>query len=120
MAQLSESTSSVESIPQTTENEYLQMANHAKELLEMKDKIILIHKDRLDDVDTELRKICYLISGMGYLLEYKMKQNEPKKDMTFYEMLDKSLKCIKSTTDHARNMTDIDETDQEVALQFMA
>ena len=32
------STSSIESVPQTTENQYLEMANHAKELLEMKDK----------------------------------------------------------------------------------
>ena len=56
MTELSESTSSIESVTQTTENQYLEMANHAKELLEMKDKIITIHKDRLDDIDTELRE----------------------------------------------------------------
>ena len=117
---MEELTSSTESLPQTTENQYLEMANHAKELVDMKDKIIRIHKDRLDEIDDELRKIGYIISQMGYLVEYKMKQNETKKDMTFFQMTDKGLKSIKNIVENTRGMTELDEVDQEVALQFIS
>lgn len=117
---MEELTSSTESLPSTTENQYLEMANHAKELVDMKDKIIRIHKDRLDEIDEELRKIGYIVSQMGYLVEYKMKQNETKKDLTFFNMTDKALKGIKTIVENTRNMTEIDEIDQEVALQFIS
>jgi len=100
------------------ENEYLEMANHAKQLIEKKEKIIKVYEDRLDDVNGELRELQYMVSNLGYLLEYKMKQYYKGRDQIFYTMLDKSFKSMYKIINGGRDMCDVDDNDIEVAINF--
>jgi len=100
------------------ENEYLEMANHAKQLIEKKEKIIKVYVSRLDDVEGELRELQYMVSNMGYLLEYKMKQYNRGRDQIFYSMLDKAYKSMYKIINDSRDMCDVDDNDIEVAISF--
>ncbi len=104
----------------TTENEYLEMANHCKELIEKKDQIINLYKSRLSDIDSELRCMAYLISNMLYLGKYKITKDKEtcKKntDNTFFQTMKDDMLKLEHYVDNLRDMTEIDSDDEELAV----
>jgi len=106
----------------TTENDYLEMANHCKELLEQKDRLIAFYKSRLNEMDDELRSMAYLISNILYLVNFKNTENsalcKKNNEVTFFELLTQDLCKIKNFTDTLRDMTETD--DDEATLDLLA
>jgi hypothetical protein len=104
----------------TTENEYLEMANHCKELLERKDKVIAVYKHRLNEIEGELRVMNYMLTGINYLIEYKQarEKEECKKniDKTFYELLKRDHKKLLHFIETLRDMSELTEEDEEIAI----
>ena len=104
----------------TNENDYLEMANHCKQVVEQKDRIIDFYKNRLSDIDDELRCLAYLTSNMLYLGEYQLSKDKDtcKKntDKTFFEIMRRDLQKISSYVDSTREMTDVDQEDEDLAI----
>ena len=86
----------------TNENDYLEMANHCKQVVEQKDRIIDFYKNRLSDIDDELSKD-----------KDTCKKNT---DKTFFEIMRRDLQKISSYVDSTREMTDVDQEDEDLAM----
>jgi len=99
----------------TTEGEYLEMANHCKEIVEKKDMVINFYKSRLNDCDQELRCIAYLLSNMAYLIDYKS-QTKDFKDKAFFDIIKRDHIKLKHYVDTLRDMIDISEEDEEIGI----
>ena len=104
----------------TTENDYLEMASHAKQLIERKERIIYIYKTRLDDIDSELRSMAYLISNLQYLMEYKCKSDidncKKNIDKSFNSTFKYDLCKLKNFVDTLRDMSELTSDDEEIAI----
>ena len=64
-----------------TEQNYLQMAEQFKEVVEDKDKIIEFLKSKLNNLDNDLRKLEYRIVSMKHLIEYENFKDKKTKDL---------------------------------------
>lgn len=104
----------------TTENDYLELAEHCKQVVERKEQIISLYKSRLSDIDDELRCMNYLISNMLYLGKYKIAKDKEtcKKntDSTFYQTMKDDMLKLEHYVDNLRDMTEIDSEDEELAV----
>ena len=104
----------------TTENQYLELAEQCKQVVERKDQIINFYKSRLSDIDDELRCMAYLISNMLYLGKYKMTKDKEtckkNSDSTFYQTMKEDMLKIEHYVETLRDMTEIDSDDEELAV----
>ena len=104
------------------ENEYLEMANHAKEKIDEKDRVIEFLKHKMDTVENKLRKMEYKLSNMSYLTKYKKGVDEEEDTgFSFY------ASCILATlqecyeiVDVARDELQYDDEEQIVLLLNIA
>lgn len=74
-----------------TEQNYLEMAEEFKEVVEDKDKIIEFLKSKINNFDRDLRKLEYRIIAMKHLLEFeksKAKAKSASNDLFNFLMLD--------------------------------
>jgi len=106
----------------TTENEYLEMANHCKELLDQKDRLVSFYKSRLNEMDDELRSMAYLISNILYLVVFKSSENaalcKKNNDSKFFDILHTDLSKLRNFIDTLRDMTETD--DDEATLDLIS
>tara|TARA_R100000654_G_scaffold12996_2_gene28278 strand:+ start:11082 stop:11435 length:354 start_codon:yes stop_codon:yes gene_type:complete len=109
-----------ESTDNHNENDYIIMANHCKELVEQKDKIIEFYKSRLNEMDDELRSMAYLTSNIIYIIKYKIAENvatcKKKGDDTFLDLLHGDISKMKNFIDTLRDMTEVDEFQEELII----
>jgi len=85
-----------------TDGQYLEMANHAKEVIDRKEKVIRFLKSKILDIDEHLRKVEYKVKQMEHLITYEksvIKNKECKQLLTY---LEKDLKYIYGVTDTTR------------------
>ena len=98
-----------------TDNQYLEMANHAKELIDNKEKIISFLKSKLDDVDSDLRNIEYRVKQMEHIINYQNSISKNKEIKNLIAFLEKDLKYILKVSDSAR-INCQEEIDEELIL----
>ena len=98
-----------------TDNQYLEMANHAKELIDNKEKIISFLKSKLDDVDSDLRNIEYRVKQMEHLINYQNSISKNKEIKNLIGFLEKDLIYILKVSDSAR-INCQEEIDEELIL----
>lgn len=102
------------------ENEYLEMANHAKNKIDEKDKIIEYLKNKMNVVENKLRIMEYKISNMTYLTKYKKgydKENVNDNGFDFYSdcILDTLRECYE-IVDIARDELQTDDEEEQILM----
>lgn len=100
------------------ENDYLQMANHAKEMIDEKDKIIEFLKNKMDNIEDNLRSMEYKISNMTYLTKYKKKADEDNGFDFYADCILGSLKECYEIVDVARQELQTDEDDDHIIMML--
>jgi DNA recombination-dependent growth factor C len=100
------------------ENDYLEMANHAKAKIDEKDKIIEFLKNKMDVVENRLRKMEYKISNMTYLTTYKKGFDEDTGFDFYAECLLNTLKECYEIVDVSRDELQTDEDDEQIVLML--
>ena len=98
-----------------TDNQYLEMANHAKELIDNKEKIISFLKSKLYDLDSDLRNIEYRVKQMEHIINYQNSISKNKEIKNLIAFLEKDLKYILKVSDSAR-INCQEEIDEELIL----
>ena len=103
------------------ENDYLEMANHAKEKIDEKDRVIEFLKHKMDTVENKLRIMEYKMSNMTYLTKYKKGFDEDNTGFSFYaECILGTLKECYDIVDVARDELQYDDEEQIVLLLNIA
>jgi len=100
-----------------TDNQYLEMANHAKKIIENKEKMIEFLKSKIEDFDDDLRKIEYKIKAMEHLIIFERLQSKNKDCKNLLTYLEKDLKYIYEKTDSLRREVQ-EEVDEELVLMI--
>lgn len=85
-----------------TDGEYLEMANHAKELIDRKEKVIRFLKAKILDIDQNIRKVEYKVKQMEHLITYEKSVSKNKECKQLLTYLEKDLKYIYNVTDTTR------------------
>lgn len=101
---------------ETTEQQYLEMADHCKNIVEKKDAEIKHLKDIMSEAEDDIRKIEYELYGINYLVNYKISQRERGADSNLYEALQTSIKKIQQWIDNSRAMLSTDLDDEDIIL----
>tara|TARA_S200002703_G_scaffold156199_2_gene161371 strand:- start:548 stop:871 length:324 start_codon:yes stop_codon:yes gene_type:complete len=99
------------------DNQYLEMANHAKQLIEKKEKMIEFLKSKINDFDDDLRKIEYKIKAMEHLIIFEKSQTKNKECKNLMNYLEKDIKYIYEKTDTLRREAQ-DEVDEELIFMI--
>ena len=99
------------------DNQYLEMANHAKQLIEKKEKMIEFLKSKINDFDDDLRKIEYKIKSMEHLIIFEKSQTKNKECKNLMNYLEKDIKYIYEKTDTLRREAQ-DEVDEELIFMI--
>ena len=100
------------------ENEYLEMANHAKEKIDEKDKIIEFLKNKMNVVENRLRQMEYKISNMTYLTKYKKGYDEDNGFDFFAECILNTLKECYEIVDVSRDELQTDDDEEQVIMML--
>ena len=100
------------------ENEYLEMANHAKMTIDKKDKIIEFLKNKMNVVEYKLRKMEYKVSNMTYLTKYKKGYDDDSGFDFYAECMLNTLKECYDLVDVARDELQTDEDEEQVILML--
>ena len=85
----------------STEQELLNMADDFKEVVAKKDTIIQIHKEKIEEIEEDLRVLEYTLSQIEYLIEYK-KDISKKEEKIFLKRIGQSVKLMKDKVDKSR------------------
>jgi hypothetical protein len=103
-----------------TEQNYLELAEHAKQKVAEKEKIIEWLKYRLtNEVDDKFRICEYKIKQMKYLIEYKSNQIDKNKDITFLKMLNDAIDLLINHIDDGRHFAQqLEEEQEDIILTF--
>ena len=96
-----------------TEQNYLEMAEQFKEVVEDKDKIIEFLKSKINNFDGDLRKLEYRIIAMKHLLEFE--KSKDKKSNDLFNFLSKDLDFLYKYVDSLRTEAQ-EEIDDELIL----
>ena len=72
----------------TTEKQYLDMANHAKKLLDDKSKYVEYLKDKFEDIDTIARNLEYKTKQMEHLLNFKLFDTSKERKLLEFLLID--------------------------------
>lgn len=100
-----------------SDQQFLEMADHCKQLIEKKETIIAFYKDRIDDIEIELRKMEYKVKAMEHLLRYK--ENEAiRQDKKIYSYLLQDTDFLYKIIDKSRCLCNVDEEDEEIILML--
>ena len=100
------------------ENEYLEMANHAKEKIDEKDKIIEFLKNKMNVVENRLRQMEYKISNMTYLTKYKKGYDEDNGFDFYAECILNTLKECYEIVDVSRDELVTDDDEEQVIMML--
>jgi hypothetical protein len=96
-----------------TEQDYLEMADHCKEVVAKKDKEIEYYKECMEEGEDALRNIEYSLKKIEFLLEYKKKSKDT--DKHFVDLLFKEIRDMLRNSDRGRERLQC-ELDEEVLL----
>lgn len=100
----------------STEQELLNMANDFKEVVQRKDNIIQLYKEKLEDIETGLRDCEYILSQIDYLIDYK-KDISNKEERPFLKRVAESVKKMINKIDRARVLCQ-EEVEEDIMLEL--
>ena len=101
----------------TTEQDYLEMADHCKKVVQEKDTMIKHLKHKNIEVQNELRDLEYTLSNIQYLLKYKESENNTK-NKHFIHILRDTMESCRSMVDNARDLLTDDDDEENVILML--
>jgi len=99
-----------------TDLELLEMADHCKEVIEEKEKLIDYYKSKIESIGEDLRCCEYKIKQMEHLINYEAFKNEKK----FFTFLLKDVKYLYDKVDNLRLNCNLDnEVDEEEVILML-
>ena len=99
------------------DQEYLEMANHCKEVVEQKETLISFYKEKLVEIEDDLRKMEYKVKQVEHLLKFKEKEATNHNKKIFNFLLD-DVAYLYKIIDKSRCNCNVDEEDEEIVLML--
>tara|TARA_R100000734_G_C3247468_1_gene50129 strand:- start:68 stop:400 length:333 start_codon:yes stop_codon:yes gene_type:complete len=100
-----------------TDNQYLEMANHAKQVIDRKEKVIEFLKSKISDIEDHLREVEYKTKQMEHLIEYEKSVSKNKEFKSLLTYLEKDVKFIYNIIDEQR-VSCQEDVEEEIILIF--
>ena len=85
-----------------TDNQYLEMANHAKQVIDKKEKVIEFLKSKISDIEDHLRDVEYKTKQMQHLIQYEKTASKNKDCKSLLTYLEKDVNFIYNIIDEQR------------------
>lgn len=96
--------------------ELLEMANHCKEVVEEKEKLIDYYKSKIEGIGEDLRDCEYKIKQMEHLVHYESFKSQKK----FFTFLLKDVKYLYDKVDNLRLNCNLEnEVDEEEVILML-
>ena len=99
----------------STEQELLNLAEDFKSIVQRKDRIIQLYKEKFDDVEGLQRDMEYMLSKMDYLVDYK-KDISNKEERPFLKRIAESIKKMIIKVDRSRIICQEEIEEDEIML----
>ena len=104
-----------------TDGAYLEMANHAKTMIDNKEIYISHLKDKFNSLNTEARKIEYIVFSIKHIINFKLFETT---NISMKKLLDFLMKDLEEVNTIITNMRDecseIDDSDNEEDVILMS
>lgn len=100
----------------STEQEMLNLAEDFKNIVQRKDAIIEMYKDKLEEVENLQRDCEYILSQIDYLIDYK-KDISNKEERPFLKRIAESVKKMIRNVDRSRIVCQ-EEIEEDILLEL--
>lgn len=92
--------------------ELLEMANHCKQVVEEKEKLIDFYKSKIENLEEDLRLCEYKIKQMEHLVKFKISECV-KNEKKIFIYLQKDIEYLYNKVDNLRMNCSLDEEEDE-------
>lgn len=99
----------------STEQEMLNLAEDFKNIVQRKDRIIHLYKEKFEDIEVLQRDMEYMLSQMDYLVDYK-KDISNKEERPFLKRIAESVKKMIIKVDRSRVICQEEVDEEDIML----
>ena len=99
----------------STEQDMLNLAEDFKNIVQRKDRIIQLYKEKFEDIEVLQRDMEYMLSQMDYLVDYK-KDISNKEERPFLKRIAESVKKMIIKVDRSRVICQEEVDEEDIML----